>query len=350
MTPKALVVEDDERIIDSIEDALFSIGHEHDWATNQHDAQLRLKQSEYDYVLLDLQIPAKPNRGGANREFGCNLLRDIQRIKGRRRTPVIVMTAYSSDCLDLSTELQANGASEFIAKPFSSKGRTLASVIRKVLGDQTPKRFAQFGETRQERVSSFERGELVFFPTRVELCGVKICGDEDRGSIRKILDVLHGGRAYSGEELAETIGSEGGAPAVAGAIRNFRQRVCRVLRAEAGVQIDPASDLIVNDRQHGYRFSDKLTVLERTGLLSVDCEASDATGIATLDEPGEAPGDSLSQWILDELGRAGRLRRSQITARTGRSSSTLRRALAELRDAGQIVFEGSARAGHWRLM
>jgi len=140
MKRKALVVEDDERIIESIEDALFSIGHEHDWVTNQHDAQLRLKESEYDYVLLDLQIPAKPNRGGANREFGCNPLRDIQRIKGRCRTPVIVMTAYSSDCLDLSTDLQANGASEFIAKPFSNKGRTLASVIRKVLCDQTPKR------------------------------------------------------------------------------------------------------------------------------------------------------------------------------------------------------------------
>ena len=62
MKPKALVVEDDHRIIESIEDTLFSIGHEHDWATNQQDARRLLKEGEYDYVLLDLQIPAKPNR------------------------------------------------------------------------------------------------------------------------------------------------------------------------------------------------------------------------------------------------------------------------------------------------
>ncbi|NLS97151.1 MAG: winged helix-turn-helix transcriptional regulator [Planctomycetaceae bacterium] len=64
----------------------------------------------------------------------------------------------------------------------------------------------------------------------------------------------------------------------------------------------------------------------------------------------KTPADSLSQWILDELGRTGSFRRSQISARTGRSSSTVRRALAELRDAGQVVFEGSARAGSWRLV
>jgi len=85
MKPKALIVEDDDRIIGSIEDTLFSIGHEHDWATNQHDAQQMLQDGEYSYVLLDLQIPAKPNRGGADKEFGCNLLREIQHIKGRGR-------------------------------------------------------------------------------------------------------------------------------------------------------------------------------------------------------------------------------------------------------------------------
>ena len=77
-----MVVEDDDRIIDTIEDTLFSIGHDHDRATNQYDAQQMLRECEYSYVLLDLQIPAKPNRGGADKEFGCNLLKNIQRIKG----------------------------------------------------------------------------------------------------------------------------------------------------------------------------------------------------------------------------------------------------------------------------
>ena len=47
MKLKALIVEDDDRIIDSIEDTLFSMGHEHDRATNQYDAQEMLKTGEY---------------------------------------------------------------------------------------------------------------------------------------------------------------------------------------------------------------------------------------------------------------------------------------------------------------
>ena len=74
--------------IDSIEDSLFSIGHTHDRATNQHDAQELLQNHDYGYVLLDLQIPAKPHRGGADKEFGCNLLRNIQQIKGHGRVTV----------------------------------------------------------------------------------------------------------------------------------------------------------------------------------------------------------------------------------------------------------------------
>lgn len=77
-------------------------------------------------MLLDLRIPAKPNRRSASEEFGCNLLRDIQLLKGKGRTPVIVMAASNENCLDLTTELVAGGASDFIAKPFSTKGRTLA--------------------------------------------------------------------------------------------------------------------------------------------------------------------------------------------------------------------------------
>ena len=38
---RALVVEDEERFRPSIEDVLYSLGHEYEWATNQADAQER---------------------------------------------------------------------------------------------------------------------------------------------------------------------------------------------------------------------------------------------------------------------------------------------------------------------
>lgn len=63
--PHALVVEDDDRIIDQIEDTLFSLGHKFERVANQAEAQQKLEANGYDYVLLDLHIPARPGRGGA---------------------------------------------------------------------------------------------------------------------------------------------------------------------------------------------------------------------------------------------------------------------------------------------
>ena len=69
MTVSALVVEDDSQVMDTIEDTLYSLGHQHVWVTNQHDARRALRTEEFRYVLLDLQIPARPNRGAASKEF-----------------------------------------------------------------------------------------------------------------------------------------------------------------------------------------------------------------------------------------------------------------------------------------
>lgn len=203
---------------------------------------------------------------------------------------------------------------------------------------------------------------MVFFPTRVELCGVTIC--DGGGLVRAILDALRKkdsrGRfvALSGEELADLISSEGGPTAVAGAIRNFRNRVKRVMLVEANVAIDASADLIVNDRQHGYRLSDKIAVAERCSLATAKQNGAEQNGVAdavvalpTLDRVGssETADNARGGWILTELKKTGSIRRSQIVQRTGWSDSTVRRSLAQLRDEGKVVFEGSTRSGYWRL-
>lgn len=115
----------DPQVMDTIEDTLFSMGHEHLWVTNQQDARDALGRDHFHYVLLDLQIPAKPNRGGASKEFGINLLREISEHVATPRTPVIIMTAYISECLDMSTRLLSFGASEFYRQAVRQQG-TLA--------------------------------------------------------------------------------------------------------------------------------------------------------------------------------------------------------------------------------
>ena len=124
---RVLVVEDDERVMPSVEDALFSLGHEHDWVTNQADAQERFGGKPFDYVLLDLQIPARAGRGGASIDCGLNLLRWMRKREDGQRPPVIIMTGQTGACVDLTRELTENDAREFIAKHDTSPSTRLTA-------------------------------------------------------------------------------------------------------------------------------------------------------------------------------------------------------------------------------
>lgn len=313
MRPRALVVEDDERIMDMVEDTLYSLGHEHDWATNQHDARVRLEAAEYDYVLLDLQIPAKPKRGGADKEFGRNLLGDIQRIKGARRVPVIVMTAYASDCVAMMRELFADGATDFIAKPFPPTGRTLAHLIRQVLGAHR----APAAATNEAHIVApgaadaamsatidvqgvtevsgrFGGGELALHPDRAELCGVKIIADKGAGlSLQVLRELSHkddGGRyvRLSAEELATRLGPQCGVGTVTGCVRTIRTNVRRRLARHCGAECQD-DDLIRNDEQ-GYHLRDWITVrLGREFSVAAKCREDAASQSSSGSSPLAAP-------------------------------------------------------------
>lgn len=369
MKPKALVVEDDDRIIDSIEDALFSIGHDHEWATNQHDAQQMLKAADYSYVLLDLQIPAKPNRGGADKEFGVNLLADIQHIKGPHRLPVIVMTAHSADCLDLTTELFAGGASDFIAKPFSDKGRTLTKVIRKVLSDQERKAPAAGGDILPVD-KPFAGGELIFYADRIELCGVPIVTDARGGLLRNILDELKkrnsAGRyvAFSGPELVTRTKCRGGQNGIAGSIRDFRKSAAEALREQLGFVCEPQD--IVRSGGPGYRFNEWIKVRDaaatdagssgggaapangsRDPAIVPATAASDPANVPA--NEGDDPANHRRRQILAELRKDRKLRTPAIAKELGCSEKTVKRELDALRAEGKIEFVGPTKTGYYRL-
>lgn len=343
MRPKALIVEDDDRIIESIEDTLFSIGHEHVWTTNQQDAREMLSQADYDYVLLDLQIPAKPNRGGAAREFGCNLLHDIQRIKGRGQIPVIVMTAYGADCLDLTTELYANGASEFIAKPFPSKGRTLASVIRQVLNHHTAP--TALPVPKVGKPSSFHGGELVFYTNRAELLGVTIISDQGTGQSMAILKQLrqrdqHGRFVrLSAEQLANAIGARGGVGTVTGCVQTLRRNCTRRL-GKQGIEAT-ARDLLDHDEQ-GYFLRDWIVVRDAD-------QPSSPCSVPHGDVPAGSDWNERQEWILEQLRRGDTVERVMVEREFDVAEKTAKRDLAELVRYGMIRYVRRGRMGHYRL-
>ena len=347
MKPRALVVEDDDRIIGSIEDSLFSIGHEHDWVTNQHDAQEKLRETEYTYILLDLQIPAKANRGGADKEFGCNLLKDIQRIKGPGRVPVIVMTGYSSDCLDLTTELSRNGASEFISKPFSNSGRTLACVIRKVLGAYDEPMQVREADARSSVVSRqpFAGGEMVFHADRITLCELTVLVNSRARKMRRILGELRKRNtngayvARSGPELATLLSIDGGQNGVAGAIRDFRKNVIDLLLEHNGIVCQ--SQDIIRSGGPGYRLHEWISVRDSTEAKARESDPT-AAGVA------DAPANGRQQWIITELNRGRRLRTPEIATELRCSPRTIKRELDVLRSEGLIEFVGPSKTGYYR--
>lgn len=358
MKNRALVIEDDDRLMASIEDVLFSMGHDHDWVTNQHDARIKLAERDYSYVLLDLQIPAKPNRGGADIQFGCNLVRDIQHIKGRDRLPVIVMTSFSSDCLDLTTELQANGANEFIAKPFPSKGRTLASVVEKVLSGRVASNSTATEENGVEQPTSqrFSGGELVFHPSHAELLGVTIIQHKGFGQGLAILKELSrkdsDGRfvRLSGEELAAAIEAPGGVGTVTSCVQMTRQNIMNRL-AKVGITVD--RDEVIDHDQQGYFLRDWIVAREECNDENphdVPANVPSGTNPVPANVPALVPLNSRQRWVVDQLNRGVELQRTTVERQFDIGEKTAKRDLAELVQRGIIEFVRNGRGGCYRLL
>ena len=341
MTFRALVVDDNPEILNNVKDRLESMGHTCDLANSQSEAKTLLAKNCYAYVLLDLAIPVKSGRP-AHVTNGEDLLWTIRRKKGSEDTPIIIMVSQEERSLRFATKVIRNGGTNnMVLKPFSEHGRALGKAVRDALRHTHAAKSRKKPAHAPKPPMPFERGELTFYPSRVELCGVKVCGGKGRSTVRRILDVLRGTdaigrrRSFCGNELAELVGADDG-QRVAGAVRNFRNLVKRAMLKEANMTIDPDVDVLINDRLNGYRFSDKVVVVDGQ-KLSVPTRNNGKI-------------ENIPNWILSEIKKSGRVRRQQITQRTGQSNSTIRRYLAKLREEGQIVFVGSPRNGYWRLV
>ncbi len=129
---RALIVEDDPRIRDTVVDVVESLGHEHDTASCQEAARKLLNGHAYSYALFDLEIPVKDGRNFPRIENGINLLREAIGQFGKR-TPVIVMTAHGNDGPHQGVDCIKMGAADYIPKPFPIRGRTLDKAILEAL-------------------------------------------------------------------------------------------------------------------------------------------------------------------------------------------------------------------------
>ncbi|MDE5993578.1 MAG: PAS domain S-box protein, partial [Oscillospiraceae bacterium] len=130
---RALVVDDDFNICDSVSYMLQQIGMSAEWTMSGKEAVLRTHQAlsrsnNYDVYIVDWMLP------DIN---GVEVVRRIRRETGPD-TPVIVLTAY--DWSDIEEEAKEAGVTAFCSKPlFMSELRScLSSIVNKNKAENEP--------------------------------------------------------------------------------------------------------------------------------------------------------------------------------------------------------------------
>jgi len=351
---KVLVVEDDRKIkTETIDDCLASLGHESDWAQHQQEANGLLASNDYDLILLDLQIPSRAG-GKDSPEFGKNLLRQIQERKGRGAVPVILMTAYHQQCVDMLTDLQEIGVDGSISKPFPAFGRTLAAVIEEVMTKHRRFRLTAAAGGAEESLLPFEGGVLAFHPHRIDLCGETIAEESRQGLAWGILQSLreknrHGKPVHLGSRvLAGKLDPEPEQNTLIRAVGSLRSRITKIMRKQVG-RTCKQNDVIDNDEQ-GYFLQDWIVV-------EVYDEVGTLTGQSSVKaEPGGTSAKPVlrlcekQRWVLARLAAEGKVTRLEVEKEFGISIRTAKRVLGELSDAGLIGFDRSEHPGYYHLL
>jgi biotin operon repressor len=221
-----------------------------------------------------------------------------------------------------------------------------------------------------EKLQRFGGGEMVFFPDRVELCGVDICRGPRSETRRQFLELLSrqvDGRnaAYSGEEIAEQLKLARGA--AAGLVRDLRDQIVASLRDQAGIESGPLD--VILSRGAGYRLAPSISICREKPTVQGDAPESgvpndpdasdpDDPDRADPDVPDGDPNDrdgpvgatvARQAWILQQLAKGRELRAPDVAKNLKCSIKTAKRALKSLKDAGKIVFVGDARTGSYQL-
>ena len=360
---RALVVEDDMKIQEEIEDVLAALGHEHDWAQSQQEARELLETKDYHYVLADLEIPARIGRGFAKIEYGRKLIEQIQQIKGRGAMPVIVMTGYHRDGLNLTTELLGNGVMEFISKPFGdgTSGKSLSEVIQSVL-DQHCKTFPP-GTLPGDPPEPFRGGVLAYYPGHIELNGDIILEADGPGHAWDVMQVLRTPRPngklprLSAPQLANAVDPTGQLSdgAIASCIHDTRVKVSNAMLDKANVVVG-REDVIAN-KGRGYHLVAWLRIESHDSGAEEKLDAGPMHVPATTpreqpDGPAskmDGPATERQLWILGQLQGGAQLIRQMVQKQFKISEKQAKRELAGLSKRGLIEFKRKPRPGHYTL-
>ena len=104
---RILIVEDDNNINQMVYEMFNKCGYKCTSAFSGTEALLRMENSNFDLIILDLMLPGIP----------CDEV--LKNIREKSKVPVIVLSA--KDELDTKVDLLKLGANDYMTKPFALK-------------------------------------------------------------------------------------------------------------------------------------------------------------------------------------------------------------------------------------
>jgi two-component system phosphate regulon response regulator PhoB len=128
-----LIIEDDIDIADLLAINVTQEGHAVSVANSGEEGLETLRENSFDLIILDLMMP------GLN---GFEVCRQLRRTEKTLRTPVIMVTARSSEA-DRVTGLEA-GADDYVVKPFSVRELMLRIRAKLKIEKQEPKDLTRY--------------------------------------------------------------------------------------------------------------------------------------------------------------------------------------------------------------
>lgn len=205
-----LIIEDDNDINQLIYDAFTKEHYNCTSAYSGTEGLMRIEQTEYDLILLDLMLPGMS---------GEKVLAEINKVND---TPVIILSA--KDELDTKVDMLTLGADDYITKPFELKELLVRALV------QLRK------HKKVDDVSVFTHKELNLCIDKHE---VSIAGNELTLTLQefKILELLlrHPDKVFSKQEIYQYAWDEyyiGEDKTINVHISNIRQKIKKITAEE----------------------------------------------------------------------------------------------------------------------
>ena len=184
MTSQLLLIDDDLRLTDMVGGYLRHNGFEVDTAGSLAAGRERLKQANYDALLLDLMLPDGD---------GLDFTRELRSQPRTRRLPLLMLTARGEP-MDRIVGLEI-GADDYLPKPFEP--RELLARVKALLRRAAP-------EPGDDEVLTFGRLEVDLGARQARLAGVPCDLTSHQFDLLTVL-ARSPGRVLSRDQIMDTL-------------------------------------------------------------------------------------------------------------------------------------------------